>query len=497
MPNPDGTPTALELLAGASGAGTNSIPNGTTKTFGGYVYQWDGTRWYNTGVLDQSNSNGLSFDQQMALATAPRISSSSSVSSEDPAQFAAKLAQSADQFNQQMNMQIQKNSQDSFLQQQIQAFNQTKEQFAESQSDRQLALQAQQQQQDAAMKIATLQQQQSQMQANRDQFNAQMQFQVAQANAAFQSAAADRAAQAARDVANFAGNPTDYGKLAAYLTAHPSFGGAATNLQGQNFTSPTSIAPLGQALQAGQTATQQEHMSPYTFTPLAPLPGVDTSGISAPAPVSSASSPNVQQQTLKNIDTGQGNTAFTDAFVNGNQNAVGALLAQGFTPANTTSNTPAMAKGGMVDGAYIGDEQGSELHIPLAPGKALVINHEQLKKMNPSQLKSLKKLADGGVFSGGNVMDFSVTDPQQFLDQATQKALSMTPWGGAGISGLPSPVFAATPGISPLVTQLIGGIGQTAGLLPADEYARQADVLSPVAYTRMPIARQIPVARTA
>jgi hypothetical protein len=69
-----------------------TVPIGTKDTFNGYVYVWDGKQYVNTGIPDPSaSSGGRTFEQDMILKGMPSYSISSSTSSQDPAQFAARM----------------------------------------------------------------------------------------------------------------------------------------------------------------------------------------------------------------------------------------------------------------------------------------------------------------------------------------------------------------------------------------------------------------------
>lgn len=95
------TTDGISLGGGASGV----VPKGTLKTLGGMVYQWDGTRYYNTGVRDDNHP--LTYEQQLAIATAPRTSSSSNTSSSTSSNYSFQDPRALDLQQQQLDQSTQ------------------------------------------------------------------------------------------------------------------------------------------------------------------------------------------------------------------------------------------------------------------------------------------------------------------------------------------------------------------------------------------------------
>ncbi len=172
---------------------------------------------------------------------------------------------------------------------------------------------------------------------------------------------------------------------------------------------------------------------------------------------------------------------------------------------------PAYATGGLaMDGAYMGDEQGAELHIPLGPGEALVIPHNQVKNflrnVSPGampaaagQMKSKQKgkgkkgapaaakmmgMAGGGVFDSGNIFgtnDAALGDQSgtlSFLAAALKRALSGTPWQQQGRA--PTPVEVSAPGTDQMVQELGASLSALGTGTPTDFFLRRARALAPV-----------------
>lgn len=483
-------------VSSAWASGQTVVPVGTVRSIGGREKMWNGKEYVDLGP-DLSKSE-RSIEDEIRLRQTPTFSSSTSVSYRDPAELAIERQRAAT-MDAWYAGQLDQNARELALKQQTFDFNKSKEAFAQSMENKKLEAQAQQQGFQNQMSIVSLQTQRAQLQSQRDQFNAEMAMKTAQANMQYQAEAQNRLQQATRDIAQLSASPTDYGKLAAFLTANQRFGGAAAT-QGQDFRTPQSTAALGSALGQAQTAQQQTTQAPYGFTPLPAMAPIDLSTLSQFAvppkqtatPTMGAVGPYAPQPLTAEGAAPQANMPAAPTREQAN-----AALQAAFG-GNAPAFVGGFADGGIANGAYIGDEEGSELHIPLGPGQALVIPHDKLANMSEAHKKALKKMADGGVFSGGNIITGpNTTNPMEFLNQSVTNALSGTPWAAGGAGSLPSAVYASSPGVSPLVTQLLGGISAMAGGLPASEYARQADILSPLAYVRQPVARQTPVGRTA
>ena len=143
-----------------------------------------------------------------------------------------------------------------------------------------------------------------------------------------------------------------------------------------------------------------------------------------------------------------------------------------------SGSSPAMAKGGVANGAYISGERGPELNIPLGD-KTIVLNQKQMKAAGIDLKKLMaggnkpKQFADGGVFDQGwgNVTDPDRTLSMNFLNDALARARAGTPWQSGP---LPTPVYASTPGFSPLVMQTLGSLTSMAQGIPTEYFQELA-----------------------
>jgi hypothetical protein len=136
------------------------------------------------------------------------------------------------------------------------------------------------------------------------------------------------------------------------------------------------------------------------------------------------------------------------------------------------------ATGGIAPGAYISGERGPELNIPLGD-KTIVLNQKQMKaagidlKKLMSGSKKPEQFAGGGVFDTGwgNVQDQDRTLSMQFLNDALARARAGTPFQEGA---LPAPVYASSPGFSPLVTQVLGSLTSMAQGVPTEYFQELA-----------------------
>lgn len=484
-------------------------------------------------VPDPQGKGALTFDQQYALATAPRSSSSTSYGvsdigpnalANDAANRAATAQQEAAKLSAQLAnyaAQIAQTEQQIAQAQQLYNFNVSKQGFADATSNATLANQAAQGVATQQAQIATLGIQMAQLQESHAAAQAQLNQTVALANASAQQAAAQFNSQMKfnveqgnvqanqqkqtllntinQTVASEAANPGDRGQYAAYVLANQNKGfgqGDAGLANGANFLTPASLAPLqGSLEQKNQVAAQPDN--PYTFTPVqaaqatAPvLPALDLSQVkmptvqnfvgNVPAPNYGATGSTALQNLVNGVvPTSQNSTDFENRPTNPAE-TVAYQQAKGLPQWVIGSGLTQKADGGMVKGAYISGEAGPELNIPMGKGHALVINAEQMAKMKPAMVKQLKKMADGGVFSNGTVFPLGQGQDQtlarNFLSQATAAARAGTPFAN-GV--LPTPVFASSPAFNPIVTQLLDSLNAQARGLPPGEYTRQAALLAP------------------
>jgi hypothetical protein len=153
---------------------------------------------------------------------------------------------------------------------------------------------------------------------------------------------------------------------------------------------------------------------------------------------------------------------------------------------------PQAETGGMMQGAYIGDEEGPEIHIPLGPGMALVIPNKKYKQAK-GKTKGTKKMAEGGLFEEqgksmyeGLLSDTDRTRAQNFLNEASRRAALGTPFD---INRLPTPVFASSPGTSPFVGDLLASLNAISRGIPQGYFKEQANLLRPAGYSEGVIGR--------
>jgi hypothetical protein len=153
-------------------------------------------------------------------------------------------------------------------------------------------------------------------------------------------------------------------------------------------------------------------------------------------------------------------------------------------------NMPQMADGGIVEGAYLGNDDGDAMHIPI-PGTNMTIIMPKGK--GKSKSKGMKKMADGGIFENagrsifeGLVDDTDRTRAQDFLDKAGQRATAGTPFD---INRLPTPVFASSPGSSRFVTDLLGSLNALRRGIPMEYFQEQANLLRPAGFSEGVIGR--------
>jgi len=136
------------------------------------------------------------------------------------------------------------------------------------------------------------------------------------------------------------------------------------------------------------------------------------------------------------------------------------------------------ATGGVANGAYISGERGPELNIPIGD-KTIVLNQKQMKaagidlKKLMAGSKKPEKFANGGIFDAGwgNVQDQDRTMSMQFLNDALARARAGTPFQEGA---LPAPVYASSPGFSPLVTQVLGSLTSMAQGVPTEYFQELA-----------------------
>jgi len=390
--------------------------------------------------------------------------------------------------------------------------------------------------------LLTLNQSYDQMQIGVAQFNATQQMSVDLENQRRTEANLDRRQSLARDIGTTAQDAGSRGKLAAQLLALQGSGGGldAGLAGGQDFFTDESLVPLDtllgqrdevakgpnflsatpiQAPSRPQIAapfqqTQQGVMqSPgQTYTQLGTAAGSSIgpgTANQAPLPTTVSQMPGYNYtpqednpfQDLTYIETPD--TSFDDGSsgtgYSVSESDFQALL-DSLSPDTPVQN---FAKGGMAQGAYMGDEQGPELHIPLGPGEALVIPHAQVKNFLRSATEGKKgkkkqaspavdmsgmgigAMADGGLFSEGNIFGTGNLGSDQrsrgFLSDALKRALTGTPYERIGRA--PTPVEVSAPGTDPLVQELGGSLQALQSGTPIDLFLRRARLATPQGIT--------------
>lgn len=330
-------------------------------------------------------------------------------------------------------------------------------------------------------------------------FNAQMGFNVDQANVAFQQRKQEQLQSLARDISEAAKAPGDYGKLAALTLANTGWGAANTAIgRGTELRTTESLSPL-----ESQLRTRRDVMAspdrPFTFTPISPtlanapvIPGIDFSKVVVPQFTQPAPIPNPIPVPAGGGGGGGGGTptaygaylassgvpSWAIAITPGATTTSGGSDGGSSSSGGTTGGTTGMYKGGVTSGAYISGERGPELNIPLGD-KTIVLNQKQMKaagidlKKLMSDSNKPKQFADGGVFDQGwgNVTDPDRTLSMNFLNDALARARAGTPWQSGP---LPTPVYASTPGFSPLVMQTLGSLTSMAQGIPTEYFQELA-----------------------
>lgn len=398
-------------------------------------------------------------------------------------------------------------------------WNQSRALYADARDDKRLAMEASRdlftQQNSIAnlqLNIAQMQQARDNLQAQMDwnieqlntnaqneamKFNAQMGFNVEQANVAAQQRKQEQLQSLARDISESAKAPGDYGKLAALTLANAGWGAANTAIgKGADVRTTQSLAPLESQLRTRQDVMAQP-TRPFTFTPI--TPSMAQRPVISPLDLSQVNIPQIQQiqqqPDVKVMPTGltlAPNAISQAAAVSPILGNLVGALGQGASSQSVNAALNAaiaaqqggptgyqgMAKGGVANGAYISGERGPELNIPLGD-KTIVLNQKQMKaagidlKKLMSDSNKPKQFAGGGVFDQGwgNVTDPDRTLSMNFLNDALARARAGTPWQSGP---LPTPVYASTPGFSPLVMQTLGSLTSMAQGIPTEYFQELA-----------------------
>jgi len=289
-----------------------------------------------------------------------------------------------------------------------------------------------------------------QLQQTAQQFNATGQMQADVENQRRMEVQDARRAQLATDIGVTAQDAGSRGQLAARLLANPNLGSLDAGLAGgEDFFTGESLVPLTDLL--GQRADAAKDPNFLTFNPVTatPLPNIATPQFTTPGqyavPELGAAYPGYQptggagvvpppqrpggqlkesaevgalrvaamggeHSRLMGLGFGTGSDEYKSAMAavtpsadytnrHGGMNAGAQLtqLPQSVLDDPRYPGNPGFemkADGGLASGAYIGDEKGAELHIPLGLGEALVIPHDQVKNF------LRKAAADGASLPG-------------------------------------------------------------------------------------------------
>lgn len=218
----------------------SAVPRGTLKTLDGYVYQWDGTRWYNTGVRDPkaTSGGGLTFEQQQALRSTPSYSVSQSYS--DP----SSIQLGRDQLNEAIRKSLADDAKDA----ETMRFNRDKFRVETERGDKQLALQTQQLMETIQNRIDNRALAREQMQATAANIDRQIAATAAegQANRAQRTYEAQLADKLSRDkaIAEYSRNPGDIGAVSAFLQRNGQSNISTALGQGETAVTDRSLEPL-------------------------------------------------------------------------------------------------------------------------------------------------------------------------------------------------------------------------------------------------------------
>jgi len=502
----DGIPDSPEGDSEGGLAKQGQIRLGELKTLGGYVFQYGPNGWYNTGVQDKAaGGGGLSFDEQMTLKRTPSSSSSSSTSQsfQDPAALALQ--------RQQLDEQIRQHDLEIAQQKQVFEYQKTKDAFARSQDDKKLALQAQEMAATAQSRLQALDLQKATLVQQRETENARMQMQAQEANArnALQARQMDMQAETARqgqlaetnrDVAKFSQNPTDYGALAAFQLANRGWGQANTAQTDANLMTDESLQPLAGALQQreglmmpragtnpGQIVAPQMgamDMGQVGQTADQIMSQAKAGGFATPEGYTGSGQGLLEQADLYNKRMARGEIqpqADPRAAANANMEKQGV---PSFVPrfedggASIDDDTMLMmiAKLLGMEPKAIAGEKGK------ANGETVMSNGDVVVIPDKGKAALPEMAAGGGVFDLNSFKpQYDTTQARQFQGDAFNKAVSGTPYARGGLGGLPTSVYASSPGFNPLVAQLLGSLNAVGKGIPQEEYMRQAQMLRPTA----------------
>ena len=246
-------------------------------------------------------------------------------------------------------------------------------------------------------------------------FNAEMQFNVDKANTENERLRQEQLQRLADSISEAAKDPGDRGKLASLILANSGFGAMDAAIAMYDGTTPDSLMPLEALLRQREDVMASEarpfDFDPVSFTPVTagvasftPASAVqasapDFSGVSIPTPnttpfdqssiptSSPRAAPTNDSTTQNYIATGNTTASGGEQFKtqDGSRNLTAEERAQMpqfvIDDMIARGQLPALADGGKVRGAYIGDERGPEMHIPFGNGDRMVIPNDRVRAM--------------------------------------------------------------------------------------------------------------------
>jgi len=432
-------------------------------------YVWDDPQTDSGLGVTTSGKKRYITEAEARNITDPKTSQPSATESGNLSARWAELNQRQMEADREYQLRLQENAA-ALAQAQVEMdFLREKETFAQSQDKTRLALETQGQifnQQTTMVTLAQQRQemefsyavQQAQLQAEADQFNASMGFNVAQAN---QQAAAQKRgelAQNSRDVASFSESPTDWGAAASFQLANSEWGQQDASMQPGQFITDRSLQPLAGGLDNRDRILASPD-NPYSFNPVqAPmLPALgaspDLSFLNNFGTMQGGQSGGMVNEQDSNL-MGRGGIADTDQrtgeFIP--RAAGGDPLWVGPDP---FAGLPKKEDGGLEIGAFIaGDskdgKENQEVVIPDYPvqGMTTIIPKD---KITAQMRKHMTKYATGGIFD-----PLDTTKARQFQTEAASRARIGTPWE---TGQLPGATFASSPTVrGTAVEQLLASL---------------------------------------
>lgn len=154
------------------------------------------------------------------------------------------------------------------------------------------------------------------------------------------------------------------------------------------------------------------------------------------------------------------------------------------------NRAPGMSEGGIVEGPYMGSEEGDSVNIPI-PGTDMTIIMPKPK----GKAKGMKKMATGGIYDPesegrsmyeGLLSDTDRTRAWDFLNNATNRAAAGTPFNPRA---LPTPTFFSSPGTSSYLTDLGAALSAIGRGIPPGYFKEQAERQRPAGYSEGVIGR--------